>query len=453
MDGGNSMQSATAMTSYLAVFDATPDDKKLALVREWMAVEPLPFFRELREKRPILATPACTLVARFSDVTEVLSKPDVFTVSLYKPKMKDFLMTHDGDALHTREKSIMRAMLNRDDLPFVRKMVADIAKGILDGAGGKIEAVNNYCRMVPVTLVQEYFGLRGVDRKDLIEWSYWNQYDAFHNQPFDQISDEMRRHISESHEKADTKLAEYLAVLIAVRLVQVKEEQVTNFLLFPIVWLKRLVRWILGRKSWKVTDDIVMRMLRTSYPKALDFDIQRLGLNAGGLLIGAVETTSQAATQVIAYLLAHKEWLDEAVRASERNDTAAFDGIVWEALRFVPIAPFLFRQAASDYTIAAASAYATEVKAGTIVLALTQSAMFDESSFEKPDAFIPGRSWYQYFHLGFGTHECLGKYVAMVLIPETVRQILIRPGLSASGPIDYKSGPFPEHYELSWRAQ
>ena len=150
------MQTATENSSYLAVYDSTPDDKKFALVREWMDREPLPFFRELREKRPILATPACTLVARFRDVTEVLSKPAVFTVSLYKPKMKDFFMAHDDDAVHAREKSIMYAMLNRDDLPFVRKMVSDIAKGILDAAGGKIEAVN-YCRMVPVTLVLGIF--------------------------------------------------------------------------------------------------------------------------------------------------------------------------------------------------------------------------------------------------------------------------------------------------------
>jgi cytochrome P450 len=446
------MHTAAARTDYLSVYDSAPEDKKFALVSEWMAREPLPFFRELREKRPILVTPACTLVARFSEVTEVLSKPDIFTVALYKPKMKDFLMAHDDDAVHAREKAIMHSMLNRDDLPAVRKMVGAIAKGILDAANGKIEAVNSYGRMVPVTLVQEYFGLKGVDRKDLIEWSYWNQYDAFHNQPFNRISDEMRRHITDSHQKADAKLQAYLTALIAMRFALVKEQQVTNLLLFPIILLKKLIRWLRGQRPWKVTDDIVTRMLRTSYPDAVEFNIQRLGLNAGGLLIGAVETTNQAAIQVIAYLLENRKWLDEAVGASDRNDVATFDGIVWEALRFVPIGPYLFRQAASDSVLCPGTPLETEIKAGTIVLALTQSAMFDESKFENPDAFIPGRSWYQYFHLGFGIHECLGKHVAMVLIPETVRQMVVRPGLAASGPIDYKSGPFPENYELTWRA-
>ena len=38
-----------------------------------------------------------------------------------------------------------------------------------------MDAIGGYCRMVPATLVQDYFGLTGVDRKDLIDWSYRNQ--------------------------------------------------------------------------------------------------------------------------------------------------------------------------------------------------------------------------------------------------------------------------------------
>ena len=67
-------------------------------------------------------------------------------------------MCHDDDdALHTREKSLMQGMLNRDDLPQVRDMVTRIGKNLLDAADGKMEAVNEYCRMVPATLVQDYF--------------------------------------------------------------------------------------------------------------------------------------------------------------------------------------------------------------------------------------------------------------------------------------------------------
>jgi cytochrome P450 len=218
----------------------------------------------------------------------------------------------------------------------------------------------------------------------------------------------------------------------------------------PLSLLKKLVGQKTAQTDKKLTDDIVARMLRTSFPHAVDFDIKRLGVNAGGLLIGAIETTSQAVAQTIQFLLERPELLAKAVDAAKQDDPKAFDGMVWEALRFVPIAPYLFRKAASEYTVAKGTAHATTVSAGTIILPLTQSAMFDPTAFELPDEFIAERNWYHYFHFGFGSHDCLGKYVGMVLIPEMVRQVLLRSGIKAHGSIDYKSGPFPEQYDLSW---
>lgn len=422
-------------TSYLERYDAAPDAEKFPLVRRWMDTEPLPFFKELREKRPILVTPDCTLVTRFDDVREILKMYKVFTVKPYVPKMDNYLMAHDDDALHTREKSLMQFMLNRDDLPKVRNMVADIARGILGKANGQIEIVNSFCRMVPATLVQDYFGLTGANREDLIEWSYWNQYDTFHNHPFDLVPPELSQRIIDRHNETSKKLGEYITMLIAKRFLAVKAEKLT---------FSTIIR---------LRDDIVTRMLRTSFAKELDFDIKRLGVNAGGLLIGAIETTSQAVAQVLQYLFQHPQWLEAAKTAAQKEDTADFDGIVWEALRFSPITPYLFRTTASDYTAAKGTNYETVLRTGTYVLPVTLSAMFDERAFESPDEFIPQRNWYNYFHFGFGNHECLGRYVGMVMIPEMVRQVLLQKNIEAKGNIDYKAGPFPEAYQLSWTTQ
>lgn len=423
------------MTSYLEQYDAAAEADKSSLARRWMDTEPLPFFKELREKRPILVTPKFTLITRFDDCREVLNMPKVFTVEPYVSKMGDYLMMHDDDALHTREKSLMQCMLNRDDLPAVRDMVARVSKDILDTANGNIEVVNNYCRMVPATLVREYFGLTGAKRSDLIEWSYWNQYDTFHNQPFDLLPPDKSQSIIDRHNETGKKLGQFIVELIARRTLQVKAEQIT---------LSTLVR---------LDDDIVTRMLRTDYPKQLNFDIKRLGINAGGLLIGAIETTSQAVAQVIQYLMQRPEWLEKAKTAAQQDDPKEFDGIVWEALRFVPITPYLFRTTVSDYTAAKGTDHETVLRAGTYVLPVTLSAMFDERAFESPDEFIPQRNWYNYCHFGFGSHECLGRYVGGVMIPEMVRQVLLRQDITAKADIDYKSGPFPEEYDLSWTAQ
>jgi cytochrome P450 len=423
------------MTSYLEQYDAATDADRPYLARRWMDTEPLPFFKELREKRPILITPKFTLITRFDDCREVLNMPKVFTVEPYVSKMGDYLMMHDDDALHTREKSLMQCMLNRDDLPAVREMVAKVGKEILDNANGNIEIVNTYCRMVPATLVREYFGLTGAKRSDLIEWSYWNQYDTFHNQPFDLLPPEKSQSIIDRHNETSKKLGKFIVELIARRTLQVKAEEIT---------LSTLVR---------LDDDIVTRMLRTDYPKQLNFDIKRLGINAGGLLIGAVETTSQAVAQVIQYLMQHPEWLAKAKTAAQQENTKEFDGMVWEALRFVPITPYLFRTTASDYTAAKGTGHETVLRAGTYVLPVTLSASFDERAFESPDEFIPQRNYYNYCHFGFGSHECLGRYVGGVMIPEMVRQVFLRQNIAAKAPIDYKSGPFPEQYNLSWPLQ
>ncbi len=438
-------------TSYLERYDAAPEAEKYDLVYKWMWEEPLPFFKELREQRPVLVTPRATLITRFDDVKNVLNMPKVFTVQLYLPKMGDgiYLMAHDDDALHTREKSLMQSLLNRDDLPDVRRMVARFGKEILDSAGGKIEAVNQFCRMVPAMLVQEYFGLTGVDRKELIEWSYWAQYNTFHNQPFDQIEPEKRREIEANHERTSKKLSIYIAELMARRVLAVELER-ANVLRTIWLKLKQLVRVLQGKTHEPLKDDIVTRLLRNNFPSAMELDLKRLGVNAGGLLIGAIETTSQAVAQTIQYFLQSPALTERARAAAQLDDPAEFDALVWEALRFVPIAPYLFRKSVAAYTVGMGTDYATQIPAGSYVLPVTQSAMFDPRAFDNPDEFVPHRNWYNYFHFGFGSHECLGRYVGMVMIPEMVRQVFRRDGVKASGKIDYKNGPLPEAYALSW---
>ncbi len=440
---------------YLSEYDAASADDKFPLIKKWMHSEPLALFKQLRERRPVLVTPECTLVTLFADVRDMLQMPKVFTVDLYKPKMgvtdteEGYLMAHDDDALHYREKSIMQDMLNRDDLPRVRALVGDAGKEVLDSAGGEIEIVNKYCRVVPAVLVQEYFGLDGVDKAELIEWSYWNQYDAFHNQPFDLNSPEKFQEIVSQREAVGKKLGEYMAMLIGRKIIAVKAKQAKNILLIGWYAAKALIGRLFGKKPEPAKDDIVSRMLASTFAKEVDFSLLRLGANAGGLLIGAIETTSQAVSQVIEFLIERPDLMARAQSAAKRDDPAEFDSMVWEALRFVPISPYLFRTASQDYTIAKGTERETTVSAGTNVLAITQSAMFDSYAFEDPDTFNPNRNWYHHFNFGFASHECLGKYVGMVMIPEMVRQVVLK-NVRAETKIDYKGTPFPEAYTLRW---
>ncbi|UAA37354.1 cytochrome P450 [Paraneptunicella aestuarii] len=445
------------MTDYLAEYDATPDDQKYPLVRKWMKSEPLPFFAQLRKERPILVTPECTLVSRFGDITNLLKMPKVFTVNLYKSKMgvtdteEGYLMAHDDDALHYREKSLMQGMLNREDLPGIRKLIAQTCEEVLASKNGKIEVVNEYTRYVPAVLVRDYFGLDGAEIKDLLRWSLWNQYDAFHNQPFDLNSPELSKHITDEHNKASAELGKYIAKLVGRKLVSIKLDALKHKFL-GVFYLFRLVyEYLKNGKPDVMKDDIATRILKSSFDDDVKFDVLRKGINIGGLLIGAIETTSQAVAQALQFFIQQPDKLAELKKNAALEDTYLFDAMVWEALRFVPISPYMFRQASIDTSIAKGTEYETKVKAGTNVLLLTQSAMFDEYAYENPTEFNPNRNWYHHFNFGFGSHECMGKYVGMVMIPEMVRHIVQLPELEEQAPIDYKNGPFPEEYCLTWK--
>jgi hypothetical protein len=72
--------------------------------------------------------------------------------------------------------------------------------------------------------------------------------------------------------------------------------------------------------------------------------------------------------------------------------------------------------------------YQMPVKAGSVIAASIGSAMFDPGVFPDPDTFLTRRRT-AYLHTGFGPHECLGQYVACTIVPETIRQLLLLPGI------------------------
>ncbi len=89
---------------------------------------------------------------------------------------------------------------------------------------------------------------------------------------------------------------------------------------------------------------------------------------------------------------------------------------------------FVARVAAEQAVLGPGSPHEAEVKAGTVIAVGIGSAMFDPGVFPDPDGFHVRRRT-AYLHTGFGPHECLGQFVAYAIIPETIRQILLLPGI------------------------
>lgn len=411
--------------TYLERLDAAPEADRFQIARKWLDTEALPFVNELREKRPILRTSACTFVADFNDTIEVLRVHQVFTNEPYRKKMAPYLMSEDDTAVHFRDKSAISAFLDRADVPRIRALVGRETKAALDAANGQIDAVPGLTRHVPIRVVEEYMGLQGAEPGKLAEWSFWNQCDAFHNHPWDLVED--RQRIEDNVNRCKQELVAFIAKLLVKRVAQAQ---------LPIPMLE---------------DNVVNRIVRSHLQTPGQFELAWKGLNIGGLLIGTVETSSQATVQALAQLMARPKILAAAQAAAASDDTAAFDGYVWEALRFDPISPYLFRISNAPYTLGAGRPWQQEIPANTAVLPLVLAAMHDPVRFPDPETFDPTRQQLtNTFHFGYGLHECMGRYVGAVIVPEIVRQVLLRKDLRTIAPLGFAGKPLPETFVIGW---
>jgi len=183
----------------------------------------------------------------------------------------------------------------------------------------------------------------------------------------------------------------------------------------------------------------------------IDDDLLRR--NIGGVIVGAVDTQSKALAQALDELLRRPDALDSARRAALANDIASVRAHVWEALRFNPHNPVLFRRCHADTVIADGTDRRTTIKAGTDVIVFTIAAMFDPEVALSPDEFRTDRPNAAYMHFGDGQHTCFGAFLNGVVLPMAMRELLVLDGLAYAddGPraIEYE-GPFPDRMRLTF---
>ena len=413
---------------FLEAFDSTVDPSArtalffAALRADWRSL-----FAELRETRPVLDLPIMTVVTRWADVVDVLSRNETFRVT-YAPHMDasvgPFMLARDGAVQNWRDKAAMRTLLRWDDLPAIRATAGEVASAALraatEGETGVLDVVATVSRLVPLKIVQRCFGFPGPDDATMLAWSRATQADMFHNLFND-------------------------PVLLQANMAAGQAMQ---------AWVADFVD---ARQPWgdAAGDDTVSRLLRMTGSGLSGLDRQGVISNICGLLVGAIETTSQAIVNATEQILLDPRQADQATRAAQNGDNATFDACVWEALRFSPMTTFVVRVAAHPAVIAPGSDHQVTVPRGRIVAAGIGSAMFDPAVFSGPDEVQP-RKRNLYLHVGFGAHICLGQYVAYEIIPETIRQILLVPGLhmlaEGGSSVDNAGGPFAESFKLGFGA-
>lgn len=367
------------------------------------------------------ANKGTAVVSRSSDVHEVIDREADFEV-VYAPRMAvvtnggNFFLGMQDSPTYARDVSNMRLVIRREDIPgrVVPLVKAKAEAALADVTLRKLDVPQQLSLPVATALVTDYFGLNGASATQLIHWA-----SSMFQYLFIDLADDPKVTAA-----ATVAAAECRAFLDAA---------------------------VQNRKQHPgPPDDILTRCLAlqtAGFPGMTDLDIRN---NLIGMVIGAIPTTSSAAVRVLNQLLDRPQALAAAAEAARSNNDAALAAIVFEALRFDPLNPVIFRRATRTTTIARGTCRARTIPEGCMVFASNLSAMFDPLAVASPGEFRAGRPAADYILWGVGLHTCFGGHINSVSIPGLLKPLLARPGLrrteGAAGKINTGGTPFPVHF-------
>jgi cytochrome P450 len=365
-------------------------------------------------------------VTRRADVLDVLSRDEDFGV-VYGPRMdaitggENFFLGMQDTPRYARDVSNMRLAVRREDVPaIVAPFMAATAEALVAAAPGRIDVPQQLTQPAAARLLDHYFGTPGPSEAEMIDWTtslFWYLFLDLQADPaFDA--------------EAGKKVAAFRA------------------------WMDA---HIAARKAEGGTrDDVLGRCLSMQaggLPGMADTDIRN---NLIGLLIGELPTTSAAANLALDELLDRPDALAGAQAAAQAGDDALLAAHIFEALRFRPLNPLIYRRALRDAWVAEGRMRARRIKAGTMVMASNLSAMFDPLAISSPTRFRTDRPWETYILWGYGLHACFGAHLNRANLPAILKPLLARKNLRrAAGPagrIDQAGTPFPVHLHVEFDA-
>lgn len=408
------------------------------------AEAPVETFERLRADKPILKLSKLPVlfpghdlgktyfIAKRTDVIDILSHPEVFSVRFYSKKIQGPVGPHmlatDNKEYNLIEKPWMRSLLPREDIHKVMKIsnslandsVNEVIKAQKDSKRIRIEMVNDLARRVPLLLTGEYFGFPGPDLKTMYRWSSIGQNHFFHNVLNDPF-------LKNKANKMGKEMIAYSKKLI----VQKKRE-------------------IQNSKTPEQYDDILSRMIKSGPSEALIDQTSRIEYNIIGLVLASGETTQAAAVNALDEILRRDDVFKMATKAALANDDRLLERIIFEALRYNPQTPLMLRYTEQDYVLAAGTDRETLIPQGSAIMVGNQSAMFDEEFVKNPETFDVNRSEEAYLHFGYGHHKCLGDYLGRIMVTQIIKSLLVKPNLTRVSEVDHKKGPFPERFYLEF---
>jgi len=365
------------------------------------------------------------IVTRYNDCLDVLNRNDDFEV-VYGARMRkltageNFFLGMQPGWDYTRDTSAMHLAMRRTDVDlFVEPHAAELAQNIVAASQGKIDLPAQLGQQVPWNMTNRYFGVGGKS-EDMIDWTTVLFWYLFEDLPADP--------------KVDAKAMDYAAKL-----------------------RKYLDAAVADRKK-NPTDapDVLNRCLALQSSDTPGMDDLGIRNNLIGILIGAIPTISKSCCFVIDELLRRPDALASAHAAAVRGDDDLVAQHCWEALRFNPHNPVIYRRATKDTAVASATLRRQKINKGQMVFAANMSACFDRYEIEKPNEFRTDRPWSNYIIWGYGMHNCFGDAINAKIIPGILKPLLAQKNLrrapGAAGQIDTGGTPHPQHFHLEFDA-
>ena len=351
---------------------------------------------------------------------DVLSRDADFEV-VYGPRMRkltggdNFFLGMQPGWDYERDVSAMRLAARRGDVAgIVAPRAAALAEKLVAQSGGRLDLPPGLTLQVPWDMTNTYFGVGGPSAAAMQKWTT----ELFHYLFGDLGAD------PETEKKAmrdAAALRRYLDEAIAAR-----KETPTD------------------------ADDVLNRCLALQAADTPGMSDPGIRNNLLGLLIGAIPTVSKACCLALDELLRRPDALAAAQCAARSGDHDLLARYLWEALRFNPHNPVIYRRATRDTVIARSSLRSITVKKGQMVFAVTLSAMFDRRAIPAPTEFRVDRPWETYILWGNGLHKCFGDAINRRIIPAILQPLLARENLRRApgniGEIDTGGTPFPEHF-------
>ncbi len=365
-------------------------------------------------------------VTRFEDVKDVLARDEDFAV-VYEPRMRqitggeNFFLGMQDTPQYTRDVSNMRLAMRREDVATrVLPLCATQADALVGAAHNTLDVPQELTLRVPSIMVADYFGTPGPSQPELIQWTtlmFWYLFIDLQADP----------KLGEQALDAARKCCAYLDETIAAR-----------------------------KASTDKKDDVLGRCLVLQEAGQPGMDDRGIRNNLIGLMIGAVPTISKACVQALDQLLDRPDALAGAQAAARAGDDAILGAYIFEALRFNPVNPVIYRRAVRDTVVGRGTLRARNVPEGTLVMAGNLSAMFDPQIVLSPNTFTAGRPWDNYILWGDALHTCFGAHINAAVIPAILKPLLVKKNLrrapGTAGQIDVGGTPFPVHLHVEWDA-